>query len=217
MNVIKWNRSDCAKLEKAVKRFNSVVESVADTNIKKLDYNSVKGDILTRKELQRRIEKLERLTRDTINTWEEDERERDIKLAERALKAKLRRLEKDEEFPNTDFWAVKGEIRNIKNLENLPKSFRKKKLERISELASADYRMKEAKNFRDWYIRSITEKYEGFDGYDKLMSKLKKISNPISFYDKIKGSLNEADIYYIRYTNSTQQLFDKILAEWGIE
>ena len=216
-SVIRWNRSDTTRLGRAVARFNRIAENSEVQNLPKLTYNNLKDEIMTRKELNRQIEKLNRLTQDTAETWTEDEMKREIALAEKKLQRKLKKVKKGNFMGNDEFHYLEGEIKNIKNLDKLSPTFKERKLERISKLASADYEMKEANTYRDWYIKSMEDYYSGFSGYDKLINKLNSIKNPLTLYHRIKDSMNESDIYFIRYSQHNQAFFDKILKAWGID
>ena len=55
----------------------------------KINYQELKSEILTRKELNRQIEKLKRLTPENASKFEESERKREIKIAERRLKSNI--------------------------------------------------------------------------------------------------------------------------------
>lgn len=216
-NLIRWDRSDTQKLSRAVRRYNDIAEQSSAANLPQIDYKTLKSEILTRKELNRQIEKLNRLTLENANHWGEEELKRDIKLAESRLKNDLKGLEEGEYMGNIQYQYVAGELNNIRRLKHLPASFREKKIARIKNLASRDYDMKVANNYRNWYIATIEEKYSGFDGYKKLMKKLKSVKNPEKFYNSIKDFINEADIYLLRYSLVNQEFFNRILKAWGIE
>ena len=116
----------------------------------------------------------------------------------------------------SEYGVLEGELSNIRNLNKLSPSFRAKKLERISELARADYEMMTSDNYRNWYIKSLEDYYSEFDGYEELMKKLKNIRNPQIFYNRIRNNENAADIFYMRYNRATQEFFNKILEAWGL-
>lgn len=213
MNAIRWTRSDIGKLSQAVSKYNKIAE---DSDLEKINYKDLKSEILTRKELNRQIEKLKRLTPENASSFEESEREREIKIAQRRLKRMLKNTPKGDYMGNNEYHVLSGELKNINNLHHLSQSFKKKKLKRIEYLASSDYEMKEAKMYQDWYLKTLDEYYSGFSGYKELREKIINIKNPISMYGKIKEHMNESDIYYLRYNGHTQQLFNKILRAWGM-
>lgn len=215
-HLINWKKSDITKLKRTVNRFNSVVDNLSNTDIKKISFAEIKEEILTRKELNRQIEKLNRLTEKTAETWGENEQKREIKLAERRLKRMLKSTEKGSFMGNEQQQYIEGELRNINNFENLPNSFMKRKIERIEQLARADYEMKTAQNYKEWYVKSIKEYYGGFKGADKLIDRLKGIKNPEKFYKRISMDINARDINLIRYGKVTQEFFNKILNAWGM-
>lgn len=215
-HLINWKKSDLTKLKRTVNRFNNVVDNLSNTDIKKISFDEIKEEILTRKELNRQIEKLNRLTEKTAETWGENEQKREIKLAERRLKRMLKSTEKGSFMGNEQQQYLEGELRNIKNLAELPNSFKQRKLRRIEELASADFEMIRAKNYQQTYIDSLTERWSGFKGSDKLIDKLKSIKNPESFYKRISIDINARDIYLIKYGEVSQEFFNRILNAWGM-
>lgn len=215
-HMINWKKSDLTKLKRNVNRFNKIVDKMGDVGIKKIAFEEIKDEILTRKELNRQIEKMQRLTENTAETWNETELNREIKLSERRLKRMLKKTDKMSFMGDEQNQYIEGELKNIANLDNLPNSFMKRKIERIGELAAADYDLKVAKNYQEWYIKSIKEYYGGFKGSDKLLAKLEGFKNPEKFYKTISFDINARDINMIRYGKVSQEFFNKILKAWGM-
>lgn len=213
MHAIRWNRKDRARLGMAVARFNKIAEK---HGLQTYNYADVKGKILSRKELERKIKIIKSLTEENASTYEEDVRKQEKKLAERTLKRLMKKADKGDFMIKSEYGVLEGELSNIRNLNKLSPSFRAKKLERISELARADYEMMTSDNYRNWYIKSLEDYYSEFDGYEELMKKLKNIRNPQIFYNRIRNNENAADIFYMRYNRATQEFFNKILEAWGL-
>lgn len=214
MHIIRWNRRDRARLGMAVARFNKIAK---EHGLKTYEYSDVKEKILTRKELERRIKMFKGLRNENADTYEQEVRENDRKLAERTLKRLMKRADKGDFMVKSDYGIYEGELYNIKNLEKLSPSFKSRKMERIAELARSDYEMLIADNYRKWYIKTLDEYYSEFEGYEKLKNKLESIKNPQTFYDKIRHDENASDIYYMRYSKTTQDFFNKILSSWGLD
>lgn len=214
MNQIKWKRGDVIRLGQAVAKFNRTAKQYGID--RKYSLPEMKKDILSRKELNRQIAKMKRLTPETASTWTINEQKREIKSAIRRLKKELKNTPKGEFMVNSDYGAISGEIENIKRIDQLSPKFKAQKIERVEELARADYELKVAQNYKEWYMQSLDEYFSEFSGYKQLRSKLMGIANPKRFYDKIKIFENESDIHYMRYTNQTQALFNKILEAWGM-
>ena len=215
INKIRYTRGDAIRLGQAVARFNRIAKGVGLE--KRYEYKTLKNDIETRSELNRQIAKLRRITPENAGKWAETELNREIKLATSRLKRQLKNTPKGSFMVNNNYAMITGEIENIKKLNELPPSVKKKKIERIEELARKDYDMVVARNYRDWYLKSLDDYYTGCTGFKELKAKIRKIRNPQTFYNMIKSHENEADIYYIRYSTHTQSLFNKILEAWGLE
>ena len=213
MHVIKWKKSDRVRLGKAVARFNRIAEK---NGIEKVSFKDLSNDILTRKELNRQVDKLKGLTNENASGYMQAVQDKEIKLAQRTLRRMLKNADRGDFMVNPEYAIIKGEIRNIQNLEKLGPKFREKKLSRISLLARSDYEMKSANNYREEYLRGLRDRYSDFPGYDKLMDKLSKITNPKTFYERAKQNEETADIYYIRYSRTSQEFFNKILESWGL-
>lgn len=216
-HLIRWSSKDDKRLAAAVRKFNSVVGKLSNPQLPTTSLPELKDQILTRKELNRQIKKLNSITLENADTWLNDQLQLDIRAAKRRLTRKLKSLPKGDFMGNDEYYFVEGELQNINKLNDLPTSFKERKIKRINDLASSDFEMKQAKNYRDWYIRSIDEFYSQFKGYDKLKKKLESIKNPITFYNMIKGFVNEADINYLRYQLQNQAFFNRILNAWGLD
>lgn len=215
INRIRYTKGDKIKLGQAVSRFNRIAKSAG---IDKLyEYKTLRDDIETRSEFNRQLAKLKRITPENALKWEESELTREIKLATRRLERELKNTPKGSYLVNNRYGMISGELENIKKLNELPPSYKKKKIERISELARKDYDMVVARNYKEWYLKTLDDFFSGCTGYNELKRKINKIRNPQTFYDTIKTHVNESDIYYIRYSTHTQSLFNKILEAWGLE
>lgn len=215
INKIRYKRGDLIRLGQAVGRFNRIAK--ASGLEKRYNYKELKNDIETRSELNRQINKLKRITPENASKWEESELAREIKLATQRLEKELKHTPKGSYLVNNRYGMISGELENIKGLNELPPSAKKKKIARIEELARKDYDMVVARNYRDWYLKTLDDFFSGCTGFKELKSKLRKIRNPQKFYDAISSHTNESDIYYIRYSTHTQALFNKILEAWGLE
>lgn len=215
MNMIRYTRGDKIKLGQAVARFNRIAKGAGIE--KRYDYKTLKNDIETRNELNRQMDKLKRITPQNASKWEESELAREIKLATRRLKRELKNTPKGSYLVNSRYGMIRGELENIKGLNALPPSVKKKKIARIEELARKDYDMVVARNYRDWYLKTLDDFFSGCTGFKELKTKINKIRNPRAFYNTIRSHTNESDIYYIRYSTHTQALFNKILEAWGLE
>lgn len=214
MHKIKWKKGDAVRLGREIARFNRIAKNTGLD----LQYNfkELKGEILSREELNRRIKSLKRLTYENAGNYQKKEFDLEKRRALTRLKKELKKTPKSKFLVSDDQMMIEGEINNIKNWDKLTPWFKKKKIERVRELARADYGVKVADNYRNWYLKTVEDYYSNFKGYDKLMKKLNQITNPQNFYDRIKGDVNASDIYYLRYGNASQEQFNKILRAWGL-
>lgn len=215
INHIRYTKGDKIKLGQAVARFNKIAKLAGID--KRYEYQRLRDDIETRGELNRQLAKLKRITPENADKWEERELNREIRLATRRLERELKNTPKGSYLVNSRYGMISGEIENIKSIKELPPAMKKKKIARIEQLARKDYDMIVARNYRDWYLKSLDEYFSGCSGFKELKSKLSKIRNPRAFYNAISSHTNEADIYYIRYSTHTQALFNRILEAWGLE
>ena len=115
---IKWKRTDYMKLGKAVARFNRKLESLSGRNLPKIkSYEEIKGEITTRKELNRVINSLNRFMREgseeivllpsgeKVTKWEK----REIGIELQIAKANIRRQMKQyEEIVPFSRWIYEG-------------------------------------------------------------------------------------------------------------
>lgn len=88
---------------------------------------------------------------------------------------------------------------------------------RIQSAGVSDLKMKQAINYRNNYMKEM-EKYQNFENYDKLEAYLKKLSNPLSFYNKLE-SIDEkiVDLTYQSMQFYTQEEFNSFLNTLGIK
>lgn len=214
-SLIRWNRSDYARLRSAVSSFNKQVnklEKLEDRteylpDIK--DYQTLKKKISTRSELNRVVKSLKKFSdprqqemisfgETELTRWES----RELKLAERrATKSLL--LEKFQLETNPNIMFGMGDER-IKAIEDTIESFKDlgtekgKGFERIKErvfnIGISDRELYKARIFRENYFTAL-DNLKHFDNYDVLKAELSKIKNPEDFYNAIKDNDLLMDIF----------------------
>lgn len=214
-NLIRWNRSDYARLRSAVSSFNKQVNKLEqlESNTEYLpdtkDYQTLKRKISSRKELNRVIKSLKEFSepreqqlvefgKTQLTKWES----RELKLAEkRATKSLLLEKFKLETRPEIMYGMGEERIKEINDtLESfkdlgtkIGKGFERVK-ERVFNIGISDRELYKAKIFRENYFEALSH-LKNLENYDKLKAELSKITNPIKFYEAIKDNDMLMDIF----------------------
>ena len=91
---------------------------------------------------------------------------------------------------------------------------------RIENWGSADFEMRRAIIYQQNYFQMLEATYSGLENYDLVLEKLKSISNPLDFYNKlskIESGEKLKDISFM-YTNQPFQAnLNRLAIELGIE
>lgn len=211
---MKIDRSRAAKLSKAIKRYNIIAE---EAGISKINYKDIKELIYSEREFKRQLREIQGITPDNAEDYAEKIRKSDERRALRRLNKMLKKAKVSEFLESDERAIIMGEIYNIKNINKLSPYLRARKLKRIKKLSSSDYEAKQAERYREWYIKSIKQRYRHLPGYKDLIKRLGSYKSPISFYNAIKGDLNASDIWDIRYSEANMERFNKILEAWGVD
>lgn len=221
---IKWNRGDYTKLGKAVRSFNKeVIKAEAIENSvapEIINYSELKSKINTRQELNKAINTLKRYSADNMykNVNIPKFNITSPAVAQIQAEKKLEKMIIKSEADNVEL--LQHELERIKNLNKLQGYERKRKEERIKQLADIKYEYKKAYTYRQNYINTIRNAYKNMNGYSSLYKKLNSIKNPIEFYNYIKEnsvSINDMDIYFQSNQNVTQEHFNSLLESWGLD
>ena len=235
---IRWKRGDYIRLGRAISRFNKTISEIEVDEREILpttqNYKEIKSNILSRKELNRVINALNRATvsnltesrkyasGEEVTAWEFGE-------ISKATRRALRRLDAERENILSSRQSIGMGEERLSEIKAMEKSFedlenrRGKDFERVKKriisLGRQDYGLKKAETFRENFYTAL-EHLSDFQHYDKLKKELDKIQNPMKFFDYIKQSPQLMDIflYYIApETNiygafgSNQEAFDSSL------
>ena len=245
-NLIRWKRSDYARLSKAVNKYNKQINELAKAGYEYLpevkNYQSLKNDILTRKELNRLVNSLKKFSIETakqielesgikMTEWEYKE----IKLARNRARRFLETRLEEQEILNPyakfgletkEIEQTKATIQSLSKLETQQGKFESNRLiERIKNLGRYDANMIRAKRFKENYMKAL-EQMSNYDNYDLLKKKLNSIKNPEQFYEYVSQSTTLNDLFnyyesspeaqtYGGYSNN-QEAFNKGLEELGL-
>lgn len=236
--MIRWKQGDYVRLGKAVADFNKKVKSL-DSEMGQLglpdlvNYQELKSNIVTRKELNRQIEALRSFketgqeaittaTQEPMTEWEYKQlsqmRDVAVKRAETEL-ATLNEPVKGSggyslaQMGSSRATSLRGSIESMKKLETATKWKFQDIKNRITYFGTADASMKHAIIFRENYIREM-QKYSGFKRYNELMNYLYSIKNPLDFYDTLNGT-NEliSDLFYQSNQTYSEEEFSAFVSE----
>ena len=212
-NLIRWNRSDYAKLSKAVSSFNKQVKKLEDMNEDYIpdikSYKEIKEKIVSRQELNRVIKSLRNFSKEknqefvtlpsgeTLTRWEYREinlaRNRAVKgLTREAIEIELGR--KSIGMGDKRLKEINRTIESFDKLESKKGSDFERIKNRILTEGTSDRELYKAKIFRENFYKAL-EDLKSFDNYDVLKKELDKYKNPLSFYEKIKDSDILMDVF----------------------
>lgn len=213
-SLIRWTRSDTAKLSSAVRQFNKKVRELDELSEEEYlpeikNYKDLKEKIVSRKELNRVIKSLKRFNQEKqqqmiiteggqeLTKWEQ----REIKLAERRAVRSLSREKFDILSSRKSIGMGDKRIQEIDStLESFENLRTKKGIEfqrtkgRVLIEGTSDRKLYKAKVFRDNYYQAL-ENLKSYDNYELLKKELDKVQNPIAFYNKIKDNDILMDIF----------------------
>lgn len=118
---IRWKRKDYMLLGKAVARFNRKLESLSGRNLPKVkSYEEIKGEITTRKELNRVINSLNRFMREgsedlvllpsgeKVTKWEKQEISNELRIAKANIKRQMKQYEEIVPFSRWIYKSTDG-------------------------------------------------------------------------------------------------------------
>lgn len=237
---IRWKRSDYITLGKAVANFNKKIKNLeslenAEYLPDKINYNEIKGNILTRKELKRIIKSLKDFQKETatnlyrteageiMTQWEHAELQGLQKKAIKRIKEELSELnEKTEtgfsftEMGSSKVRELKAQLKNLEKFESVKGREFTRLIERLQNVGRDDYTIRKAQIYMDNYLKEM-EKYKNFEGYEELMKKLTSFRNPIKFYNFMKNK-NElvTDLTYQSDQYYSQEEFNMFLLDLEI-
>lgn len=239
-SLIKWKKGDYISLGKAVAEFNKKINKLQREEDltylpAKIDYKEARDNITTRRELNRLINSLRRFQREgaeelyqteageLMTIWERKELGLQSRIAQTRLEQELAKLNEPLEsgFSRAEMGSnrakeIRAQLENLKQIET-KKGYKMKRLkESISKSGVLDYTMKKALIYRENYLKEM-EKYSHLDNYDKLMNKLKSISNPIAFFDFVSQDEVAVDLTYQSEEYYAQEEFNYYLESLGIE
>ena len=242
-SVIRWTRSDYGKLSYAVREFNKTVKKLEglDKNVLPPEYNykELKDTIYSRRELNRIIKSLRRFSNERqqelvslpggeeVTRWELSELKKAQKRAISNIQEKARGIVESDinVMGDTEFRNLLRTKESIEDLFNRTGSEYKRTRGRTMSWGKNDYDLWKADIYRKNFMQALAE-MSNYDNYDKLLSRLEKIENPIKFYEFVQQSdiLQDLFLYYRDKAtaqtyggfSSNQEAFDTALEQLDI-
>ena len=202
-SLIRWKRSDYAKLGRAVANFNRQVTKQKKDNINPdflpelKKYKNVKDAITTRREFNRIVNSLARINKSDaldliylksgqeISKWEYQETKRQARLLERSLQKEIEEYHVTKGIMGNERIAeIKMKLNQIQSFENQPMENQEKIIKEIQKKGTSDWEFKMNITFKNNYLEALKD-YENQPYYDKLVEKIRNL-NPNQFYSMIK-------------------------------
>lgn len=223
-SMIRWTRSDYAKLSYAVRQFNKKVSELEklEGNVapEEFDYREVRDSIYSRKELNRVIKSLKRINRESqqkirtldsgeqITQWELSELKKAQKRAVGRTTDKARAIVESDinVMGDREFKQLLRTKESIEDLFNRVGSDFETTKKRALIWGKTDYELWRASIFRDNFMNALKE-MSNYGNYKLLRDKLKSIENPIQFYNYVKQSNILSDLFLFYKDKATAQTY----------
>lgn len=226
-NLIRWKRGDYIKLAKAVNKYNKQVNELQAKGIDYVpevkNYQSLKNDIYTRKELNRLVNSLKKFSIETskkvdlpsgesMTAWEYKEIRLARNRARRYLEGRLEQQQRENPYAKfgletKEIEQTRKTIESLNKLEKAQGKFEMNRLiQRIKNLGSYDSEMRRASQYRDNYMKAL-EQMSNYDNYDLLKNKLDSIKNPEQFYEYVNQSTTLSDLFNYYETSPDAQTY----------
>ena len=223
-SVIRWTRSDYARLSYAVRKFNKVVNELEklEGNVapEEFDYREVRNAIYSRKELNRVIKSLKRIGRESqqrirtlpsgeqVTQWELSELKKAQKRAIGRTTDKARVIVESDTnvMGDKEFKQLIRTKESIEDLFNRVGSDFKRTAERTLNWGKTDYDLWRASVFRDNFMNALDE-MSNYRNFNLLYNKLKSIENPIQFYNYVRQSNILSDLFIFYKDKATAQTY----------
>ena len=224
-SVIRWTRSDYAKLSNAVRRFNKKISELEalekDYLPEQYNYSELRDTIYSRRELNRIIRGLNRFTTkesqqqmivlpsgEEISRWEYNE----LKKAMRRSTERITDLARDIVETDTNVMGDKEFKQLLRTKESIQDLFNRSGYEfrrtagRTEKWGKTDYELYRASIFRENFMNALKE-MRNYKNYKLLKDKLNSIENPIQFYNFVKQSDILSDLFLFYKDKATAQTY----------
>lgn len=223
-SVIRWTRSDYARLSYAVRQFNKKVRELEtleeDVLPEGFDYQQLKQSIFSRRELNRVVKSLKRFNKESqqrlvtteagevITQWEYSELKKAMKRATTRLEQEARMIVESDINVMGDR-EFKQKLRTKESIQDLFNRTGKKfqiTSKRAKFWGKNDFELYQASIYRENFMNSL-EKMSNYDNYELLKEKLESIKNPIQFYNYVSKSNILKDLFLYYMEEATAQIY----------
>lgn len=212
-SLIRWNKQDSIRLEKAINRFNRQLSKVENKeNLpSRVKYNELRDKILTRRELNSVINSLNRanennlsdmeelVSGEKISKWEYQDTIRrknqaSINLLNELDEINRKRAETGNRYMGEERISEIQATLDVldSSLDDLS-SFNKNR-KRLQMLGRTDYKSYRNKLFMDNFYKAL-DGAKNFEHYNDFKKYIKQIRNPNNFYEIMKKSPILMDIF----------------------
>lgn len=224
-SVIRWSRSDYAKLSSAVRKFNKKVSELEalekDYLPEQYNYAELRDTIYSRRELNRILRSLNRFTTkesqqqmvilpsgEEISKWEYNELKKAMKRStERITDIARGIVESDTNvIGDTEFKQLIRTKESIEDLFNRSGFEFKRTAGRTETWGKTDYELYRAGIFKENFMNALKD-MKNYKNYKLLRDKLKSIENPIQFYNYVKQSNILSDLFLFYKDKATAQTY----------
>ena len=212
-SLIRWNKQDSMRLEKAINRFNREISKIENKeNLPaKVKYNELRDRIVSRRELNSVINSLNKANEsnlssmeelasgEKISTWEYQDTIRRKNQASINLLNELDEINRKRAETGNRYMGEEriSEIQSTldildSSLDDLA-SFNKNK-KRLQMLGRTDYQTYRNNLFMDNFYKAL-DGAKNFEHYSEFKKMIKQIRNPNKFYEVMKTSPILMDIF----------------------
>lgn len=231
-NQIRWDSKTVTTLKIAVNTFNKKISQLERTEAKsylpaKINFQDIKKTITTESELKRVVKNLRSIKTEgnadlyvneageKMTVWEHKMLEKNVRRAVARIDKQIESLNEPisdgfsrAQMGSVELRTLEARRKNLLNF-NMKKGFEFSQIKRSASFqGSSDYNMKKAIVYRENYVE-VLKRYEGYFGYEFLQKQLKRLSNPLDFYETMKNG-NEFTVD-LTYQSSQTYTFERFV------
>lgn len=212
-SLIRWNKQDSMRLEKAINRFNRELQKIENKEVlpSKVKYDEIRDKIVTRRELNTVINSLNKANEknlsnteelgsgERITVWEYQDTIRrknqaGINLLNELDELNRKRAETGNRYMGEErISEIQSTLAVLDESLNDLASFNKNR-KRLQMIGRTDYQTYRNKLFMDNFYKAL-DGAKNFEHYKEFRKMLKQIRNPNRFYDVVKKSPILMDIF----------------------
>ena len=212
-SLIRWNKQDSMRLEKAINRFNRELSKVKNKELlpPRAKYTEIRDRIVTRRELNSVINSLnqanemnltnteELASGEKITIWEYQDTIKRKNQASINLLNELDEINRKRSETGNRYMGEERISEIQSTLDVLDSSFDdlaslNKNKKRLQMIGRTDYKTYRNKLFMENFYKAL-EGAKNFEHYPEFKKLLKSIRNPNRFYEKVKKSPILMDIF----------------------